>query len=165
MQVEEVSPPESFGPLTARESELLKRAGERVFVLSRRLAERDREVERLTAEVRSLRELLSENRNMREILSAQIASLQMEHEREYDERAELRRLVAGLHLQLQEVIPLLVKQQSVPEAAALPANGRDSTSRPRPRHRAQAKSSWADKLKVTATREFRLLTGGARSRR
>ncbi len=75
MQVEELSPPESFGALTARESELLKRAGERVFALSRRLAERDREVERLTSEVASLRELLAEHRTMREILSAQVATM------------------------------------------------------------------------------------------
>ncbi len=163
MQVEELSPPESFGALTARESELLKRAGERVFALSRRLAERDREVERLTSEVASLRELLAEHRTMREILSAQVASLQTEHEREYEERAELRRLVAGLHLQLQEVIPLLVKQQAVPGPVSLPAGRREAPARERPRPRPGA--SWADRLRGTATREIKALTGGSRKRR
>jgi len=161
-QAPELSLPTSFGPLTARETELLKRAGERVFALSRRLAERDREVERLRAEVDSLRELLAENRNIREILSAQITSLQTEHEREYEERSELRRLVAALHLQLQEVIPMLVRQRAeeVPALAArIPEQAEPA------KHRSKKNRSWADRMVATAGHELKAIAKGARKKR
>lgn len=160
VQAPELSPPTSFGPLTARESELLKRAGERVFALSRRLAERDREVERLRAEVDSLRELLAENRNIREILSAQITSLQTEHEREYEERSELRRLVAALHLQLQEVIPMLVRQRTE-EVPALAARIPEERNRPR----SKKNRSWADRVVSTAGHELKAIAKSARKKR
>ncbi len=162
VQAPELSPPTSFGPLTARESELLKRAGERVFALSRRLAERDREVEKLRAEVDSLRELLAENRNIREILSAQITSLQTEHEREYEERSELRRLVAALHLQLQEVIPMLVRQRTEdPPALAAPLQQHSERNKPR----SKKNKSWADRMVTTAGHELKAIAKGARKKR
>lgn len=163
-QATESRSPEALGSLTARESELLKRAGERVFALSRRLAERDRQVEKLTAEAAALRELLSENRNIREILSAQITSLQTEHEREYEERAELRRLVAGLHVQLQEVLPLLMRQLPTPDVASLPEVAEQH--RPAERlTRPPRRESWTKRLFANAEREVRELSGGSRKRR
>ena len=161
VQAPGLSPPASFGPLTARETELLKRAGERVFALSRRLAERDREVEKLRAEVDSLRELLAENRNIREILSAQIMSLQTEHEREYEERAELRRLVAALHLQLQEVIPMLVRQR----AEEVPALAAPVPQPERAKLRSKKKKSWADRMVATAGHELAAIAKGTRKKR
>jgi hypothetical protein len=160
VQVADSNPPESFDPLTARESELLKRAGERVFALSRRLADREREVERLNAEVSSLRELLAENRNIREILSAQITSLQTEHEREYEERSELRRLVAGLHLQLQEVLPMLIRKQA-PAPGLSTAKGLPAAMEAR----AKPNKSWTGRLLGSAERELRGLAGGSRKSR
>jgi hypothetical protein len=93
--------------LTARESALMEQAGQRVASLSRRLADADKEVGRLTAANEALHELLDETRRSRDILSAQVNSLQLERDREYDERAELRRLLASLHLQVQELLPAL----------------------------------------------------------
>lgn len=154
------SPAEPFGSLTPRESELLKRAGERVFGLSRRLADRDREVSRLGSEVQSLRDLLAENREIRDILSAQITSLQLEKEREYEERAELRQIVAGLHAQLQEVIPLLTRQHSQPEPVAII----EPREQP-PARRALKRKSWSQRLLGSAEKELRSLTGGQRNRR
>lgn len=158
---EPVSQTDALNNLTARESELLHRAGERVFALSRRLAERDKEVERLTSDMKSLRELLAENRNIREILSAQITSLQAEHEREYEERSELRRLVAGLHLQLQEVIPMMMRQQT----ATLPAATAVDAISPARSPEARRRKSLSRKFFDAAEREFQLLKGGSRPRR
>lgn len=93
--------------LSERESALLRQAGDRVFSLSRRLADADREANRLAATNDALRELLDETRRSRDILSAQVSSLQVERDREYEERAELRRLLASLHLQLQELLPAM----------------------------------------------------------
>lgn len=97
----------SNATLTARESELLRKAGERVFALSRRLATSENEAEQLKAETRSLRDLLAESREVRAVLSAQVASMQTELDREYEERSELRRLLASLHLQMQELLPVV----------------------------------------------------------
>lgn len=97
----------SSARLTARESELLRKAGERVFALSRRLANKENEAEQLKAETRSLRDLLAESREVRAVLSAQVTSMQTELDREYEERAELRRLLASLHLQMQELLPVV----------------------------------------------------------
>lgn len=97
----------SSASLTARESELLRKAGERVFALSRRLADKENEAEQLKAETRSLRDLLAESREVRAVLSAQVSSMQTELDREYEERAELRRLLASLHLQMQELLPVV----------------------------------------------------------
>jgi len=142
------------GPLTPRESELLKKAGERVFALSRRLAERERDAERLTAESATLRELLSESKVIREILSSQVTSLQADLEREHEERAELRRLLASLHLQVQEMLPLLLSAHRGQETIAAP--------QPQPGERApqpepEPAKKWSSRMKGIATRELRVL--------
>ncbi len=101
-------PEEALGSLTQRESDLLRKAGERVFALSRKLAESERQVARHRQEAEHLRELLAETRMSRDTLSAQVSSLQRELEREYEERAELRRLLSSLQLQMQAMLPMIV---------------------------------------------------------
>ena len=118
MQDSNREPDFPVGPLTARESELLRKAGERVFALSRRLASKESEADKLQAETKSLRDLLAESREIRQVLAAQVASMQQELDREYEERSELRRLLASLHLQMQELLPLITRPA---EAAARPA--------------------------------------------
>jgi ABC-type transporter Mla subunit MlaD len=99
---------ESFGALTARESNLLRQAGERIFAVSRKLADSEREVQQLRQEISHLGELLAETRASRDTLSAQVQSIQRDLEREYDERAELRRLLASLQMQLQSLLSAVV---------------------------------------------------------
>lgn len=99
---------EPLGALTQRESDLLRKAGERVFVLSRKLAESERQVAHLREASDHLRELLAETRLSRDTLAAQVSSLQRELEREYDERSELRRLLSSLQMQIQAMLPLIV---------------------------------------------------------
>lgn len=94
--------------LTAREAELLRRAGERVFTLSRQLATAEARNRQLQAELEHTREMLTETRQSRGILSAQVASLQREVEREFEERSELRKLLASLQMQLQALLPSVV---------------------------------------------------------
>jgi hypothetical protein len=96
-----------LGNLTERESEILRKAGERVFALSKRLADQERESSRLTSEAQTARELLAESREVRRVLSNQVQSLQTALDREYEERSELRRLLASLHIQMQELLPLV----------------------------------------------------------
>lgn len=93
-----------FASLTARESELLRKAGDRIFALSRGLAEAEKAVQRLDLELRHTRELLSETRSSRDILSSQVTALQRELEREYVERAELRRLLSSFQMQIQTML-------------------------------------------------------------
>lgn len=115
-----------WGTLTARESELLKKAGERVFELSRRVAELERTVERLESELAGARELLAESREVRNVLVAQVTSLQTDLDREYEERSELRRLLASLHIQMQELLPVVTglsksyRDEGPPAVAAPP---------------------------------------------
>lgn len=117
-----------LGRLTERESEILRKAGERVFALSRRLADKEKESDQHRAESTSLRELLAESREVRKVLTDQITSLQRELDREYEERSELRRLLASLHLQMQELLPVvtglsqahqaqLIARPAIPEPA------------------------------------------------
>ena len=96
-----------LGRLTERESDILRKAGERVFALSKRLADQEREADRSSAEAQSLRELLAESREVRKVLTDQISSLHRELDREYEERSELRRLLASLHVQMQELLPVV----------------------------------------------------------
>lgn len=112
------APDGALGKLTERESEILRKAGERVFALSKRLAEREREADQLRSEVQGARELLAESREVRQVLTEQIQSLQTSLDREYEERAELRRLLASLHLQMQELLPI-VSGLNRPEMPAL----------------------------------------------
>lgn len=103
--------------LSERESEILRKAGERVFALSKRLAEKERETNQMRSEAASARELLAESREVRRVLSDQIQSLQQALDREYEERSELRRLLASLHMQMQELLPIvagLSKDRSLP---------------------------------------------------
>ncbi len=98
---------EPLGRLSERESEILRKAGERVFALSKRLADKESESSSLRAETQNLRELLAESREVRKVLTDQISSLHRELDREYEERSELRRLLASLHLQMQELLPVV----------------------------------------------------------
>lgn len=109
----------ALGRLTDRESEILRKAGERVFALSKRLAEREREANELRSEVVGARELLAESREVRQVLTDQIQSLQTSLDREYEERAELRRLLASLHMQMQELLPIVSGLARI-ETPALP---------------------------------------------
>jgi chromosome segregation ATPase len=93
--------------LTPREAELLKKAGERVYALSRKVADRERETQALKLESQNLRDLLAESREVRRVLAAQVESMQRELDREYEERSELRRLLASLHVQMQELLPVI----------------------------------------------------------
>ena len=94
----------TFDSLTARESELLRKAGDRIFALSRKLSEAERSVQRLEQDLAHCRELLQETRQSRDILSDQVRAMQGDLEREFVERSELRRLLASLQVQLQSLL-------------------------------------------------------------
>jgi chromosome segregation ATPase len=97
-------PPKDVPPgLTERESRLLKEAGDHVSSLAQRLATARRDVEASQQELRMLQEVLAETRRTRDVLSAQVSSLQEQRERDYDERAELRRLLAAVSAQFQAI--------------------------------------------------------------
>ncbi len=100
--------------LSERESELLRRAGERVFTLSRKVAAAEKENERLRSELRQAEILVDEVRKSRDVLSSQVASLLNERDREYQERAELRRLMASLQSQMQEMLSGFIASQAAP---------------------------------------------------
>lgn len=95
------APNTTFDSLTVRESELLRKAGDRIFALSRKLSEAERTVQRLEQELAHSRELLDETRRSRDVLSDQVRSMQGDLEREFVERSELRRLLASLQVQFQ----------------------------------------------------------------
>jgi hypothetical protein len=94
----------NLGQLSEREAEILRRSGERVFELSRRLADAERSLAEARQRTAQLEELLNETRRSRDTLLAHTESLQRLLEREYDERAELRRLLAGLQMQMQSML-------------------------------------------------------------
>ena len=94
----------NLGQLSEREAEILRRSGERVFELSRRLADAERSLAEAQQRTAQLEELLAETRKSRDTLLAHTESLQRLLEREYDERAELRRLLAGLQMQMQSML-------------------------------------------------------------
>jgi chromosome segregation ATPase len=145
--------------LTPRESELLRKAGERVYSLSRRLAEKERERDRLEAETRTLRELLAESREVRTVLSAQVESLQKESDRDYQERSELRRLLASLHTQMQELLPVvtgLSRSQIAASSAASEAHHDPASTN------GQGQSSLASRLFSAARLEVRDIRNGRR---
>ena len=107
-----IAPPP--GPLTPRESDLLQQAGERVFVLARRLAAAERQEQEAKRSLDHLQELLQETRSTRDILAAQVQSLLRERERDYEERSELRQLLGAITAQL---------QTAMTRGAAVPAEG------------------------------------------
>lgn len=156
--------------LTPRESELLRKAGERVFSLSRRLAEKEREADRLRAETQSLRDLLAESREVRDVLAAQVTSLQTEIEREYEERSELRRLLASLHVQMQELLPVVTGLSRLNQAAAA-APVQDASPAPAPPYASsraadpRARQGFAGRLLSAAQSEFRGFKGNQTRRR
>ena len=129
--------------LSSRESELVRKAGERVFELSRRLAERERELDRLRSEHAHLRELLEETVRSRDVLSSQIMALHTDAERSYDERVQLRELLARAQIQWQEVVTSLVAERKSPvdpapaasTQSAIPAAAPQQRRRPRARKR------------------------------
>ena len=159
---------ESFGKLTDRESEILRKAGERIFELSGRLAESERQLVQMRQERAQLRELLTETRSSRDALSAHVESLQRHLEREYDERAELRRLLAGLQMQLQAMLPAngqaagsaqFIGRQAGQRSANdhhQPVRPQPQVEAPRPPRRKPQKNGWLH----NAAREFRALTRG-----
>lgn len=116
----------SGAALNERESELLRRSGERIFALSRKVAAAEREIERLRSELRQSEILVDEVRRTRDVLSAQVESLLNERDREYDERAELRRLLASLQSQLQGMLGKLLLAEDQP---ASPLLGRPAPQR------------------------------------
>lgn len=89
--------------LTEREARLLKEAGDHVSSLAQRLAAARRDVDASQQELRLLQEVLAETRRTRDVLSAQVQSLQEQRDRDYDERAELRRLLAAVSTQFQAI--------------------------------------------------------------
>ena len=104
-QSSETAPPQNgFASLTAREAELLRKAGDRIFALSRGMAEAEKAVQRLELELRHTRELLTETRASRDVLSSQVSAMQRELEREFVERSELRRLLSNFQMQVQTML-------------------------------------------------------------
>jgi predicted RNase H-like nuclease (RuvC/YqgF family) len=116
------------GALTERESELLRQASERIHVLSQRAAEAERESERYRMALQQAEAVLAETRRTRDVLSAQVESLMREADREYEERAELRRLLASAQMQLQS---LLASMMAVPSSNGGPLLGRFAPQRGR----------------------------------
>ena len=101
-------PPGALTALTPRESDLLRQAGERIFALSRSLAAAEKESSRSSQDLSKALEVLEETRSTRDILSAQVASQLRQIEREFDERAELRRLLASLQVQMQALLSSVI---------------------------------------------------------
>ena len=118
---------ERAAALTPRESDLLKRSGERIFTLSRKVAAAEREIERLKTEVLQSQLLIEEIRRSRDVLSAQVTSLLVERDRDYQERSELRRLLASLQNQMQTILGSLLTAEPLERRALL---GRPSPQRP-----------------------------------
>ena len=157
---------DSFGKLTERESEILRKAGERIFELSGRLAESERQLAQMRQESAQLRELLTETRSSRDVLGAHVESLQRHLDREYDERAELRRLLAGLQMQLQAMLPgngqtapgagQFIARQAGQRSAAPQAAAQAQVEAPRPARRKPQKNGWLH----NAARELRAFRGG-----
>jgi chromosome segregation ATPase len=159
---------DSFGKLTERESEILRKAGERIFELSGRLAESERQLTQMRQESAQLRELLTETRSSRDALSAHVASLQRHLDREYDERAELRRLLAGLQMQLQAMLPgtaqntpggaQVIGRQAGQRSASVQTQTpvQAQVEAPRPARRRPQKNGWLQ----NAARGLRALRGG-----
>lgn len=112
--------------LTERESDLLRKSGERIFTLSRKVATAEREIERLRTELEQARLLVDEVRRSRDVLSSQVESLLNERDREYEERAELRRLLASLQSQMQGMLSTLLANDQLP---VRPMLGRASPQR------------------------------------
>ena len=115
-----------------------------------------------------LRELLTETRSSRDALSAHVESLQRHLEREYDERAELRRLLAGLQMQVQAMLP--GNGQTAPggpQFIGRQAGQRSASDRPAPRPQAQVEAPHPARRKPrkngwlhSAARELRALRRG-----
>lgn len=103
----------SLRGLSERESELVTKAGERVFELSRRLGERERELAQLKAEINSLRQLLEETTRSREVLASQIIACQSENDRNYQERVELRQLLGSAQTQLQNLVQKVLVEGAI----------------------------------------------------
>jgi uncharacterized coiled-coil DUF342 family protein len=112
--------------LTARESELLERAGQRVFTLSRKVAEANREIDRLNLKATHLAELLDDARRMRDVLADQVLSLQRERDRDYEERAELRRLLASMQQMMSSAVAAQARLSLI-ESRFFPQRGSGST--------------------------------------
>lgn len=144
--------------LTARESDLLRKAGERVFGLSRQLAATEANARRLQSELEHTREILAETRQTRDILSAQVTALQREVEREFEERSELRKLLASLQLQLQAMLPSVIPPAALPPISLTQRTRpqRGSALSPNQDKRPRDQVGWLER----AAREF-----GIRSRR
>jgi predicted RNase H-like nuclease (RuvC/YqgF family) len=140
--------------LTARESDLLRRAGERVFSLSRQLAAAEAHNRRLQAELDHTREMLAETRQGREILSAQVSSLQREVEREFQERSELRKLLASLQMQMQALLPSMVTPAVSAPALGLRAAPQRASTPTLPPGDADSRRGWLNR----AAREIRGLS-------
>jgi hypothetical protein len=141
--------------LTARESDLLRKAGERVFGLSRQLAASEAHARRLQSELEHTREILAETRQTREILSAQVTTLHREIEREFEERSELRKLLASLQLQLQAMLPSLIAPAAPETPFFLPGRAspqRGSALAEPTETRSRQQVSWIER----AAKEFRI---------
>ncbi len=101
-------PPGALTALTQRESDLLRQAGERIFALSRSLVAAEKEASKSSQDLLRALEVLKETRATRDILASQVASQLKQIEREFDERAELRRLLASLQMQMQALLTSVI---------------------------------------------------------
>lgn len=132
----------ALAALTAREAELLREAGERVFALSRDLAEGARERARLEAELAAARARRDEAVAAGEAAQRNVAAIEAEAARGLEERAELRQLITSLDGRLRQALaaaapPPPPKQ---PQASLLAAAWDALTRRPRARRRRGANS-------------------------
>ena len=143
LQSEAAPQQNGFASLTAREAELLRKAGDRIFALSRGLADADKAVQRLELELRHTREMLAETRASRDVLSSQVTSLQREVEREFVERSELRRLLSNFQMQVQTMLTPTASEDHRPRLG----QGREAPQRAArqdwPRRHEPRPSSWA----------------------
>lgn len=83
----------------------------------------------LAAELAHVKELLDEVRNHREELSGLVATLQQDRQRDAEERAELRRLLANAQQQVQRLLPApadAVQEPAVPGATVQQVPGKRS---------------------------------------
>lgn len=142
------APNTTFDSLTVRESELLRKAGDRIFALSRRLSEAERSVQRLEQELSHSRDLLEETRRSRDVLSDQVRSMQGDLEREFVERSELRRLLASLQVQFQTHF-------APPAQDARPRLGQGRESPQRGSAESSSSKGVAGRMLRAAVREFR----------
>ena len=106
------APPAGLAGLTAREADLLREAGDRVFTLSRDLAEAARATDQLRADLASALNGRAESAAARDAQELRAESLQAQLGRAIEERDELRQLIKSLDHRLNQALAIAARSQA-----------------------------------------------------